>query len=105
MHIIVKKSKKELGLNWPDYRARNYDPALGRWMNINPLSTNRFRKGERVMISEGFQTGSCGKGSLPTYRNFIKNTKGFNGSYYLRSKPALIMPTFVPFSSNILEKQ
>ena len=25
-------------MNWLDFKARNYDPALGRWMNIDPLA-------------------------------------------------------------------
>ncbi len=30
-----KELNEELGLNWHDYGARNYDAALGRWMNID----------------------------------------------------------------------
>ena len=31
-----KEEQDELGLDWIDITARNYDPALGRWMNIDP---------------------------------------------------------------------
>ncbi|MGV0755916.1 RHS repeat domain-containing protein [Empedobacter brevis] len=33
-----KELQEELGLNIYDYGARNYDPALGRWFNIDPAS-------------------------------------------------------------------
>ncbi|WP_376747528.1 RHS repeat-associated core domain-containing protein [Empedobacter brevis] len=33
-----KELQEELGLNIYDYGARNYDPALGRWFNIDPLA-------------------------------------------------------------------
>ena len=47
-------------------------------------------------ISAGCQTGGCGEGTLPKYRSFIQNAEGFEGSYYLRSKPSV-----PPFSSEI----
>ena len=33
-----KEWQDELGLNMYDYHARNYDPAIGRWMNLDPLA-------------------------------------------------------------------
>ncbi|OGS71819.1 MAG: hypothetical protein A3G95_02835 [Flavobacteria bacterium RIFCSPLOWO2_12_FULL_31_7] len=38
-----KELQEELGLNMYDYSARNYDPALGRWMNIDPLAETSRR--------------------------------------------------------------
>lgn len=38
-----KELNEELGLEWHDFSARNYDHALGRWMNLDPLAEKMRR--------------------------------------------------------------
>ncbi|MDH7448431.1 RHS repeat domain-containing protein [Aquimarina sp. 2201CG14-23] len=38
-----KEEQDELGLAWIDITARNYDPAIARWMNLDPLAEQMRR--------------------------------------------------------------
>jgi RHS repeat-associated protein len=37
-----KELNEELGLEWHDFGARNYDASLGRWMNLDPLGEKMY---------------------------------------------------------------
>ena len=38
-----KELQNEFGVEMYDFGARNYDPALGRWMNVDPLAEKMRR--------------------------------------------------------------
>lgn len=37
-----KELQTEFGVEMYGFGARNYDPALGRWMNVDPLAEYMF---------------------------------------------------------------
>lgn len=47
-----KELQDELGLNMYDYGARNYDPALGRWMNIDPKAEKYYSLSPYVYVAD-----------------------------------------------------
>jgi RHS repeat-associated protein len=46
-----KEYQDELGLNMYDYGARNYDPSLGRWMNIDPMAETYYTVSSYVYVA------------------------------------------------------
>ena len=67
----------ELGLNWYDYQARNYDPAIGRWFNIEPAAelSRRYSPYTYALDNPVFFVDPDGMLATPP-DNFIYDTKG-----------------------------
>jgi RHS repeat-associated protein len=76
-----KEKQEELGLHWNDYGARFYDPALGRWHSVDPMteSQERWSPYHYVYANPVLRTdpdGRCPDGDCPeiSVAGILENT-------------------------------
>src|SRR5690554_3312854 len=78
---------KELGLNWLSFKYRNYDPAIGRFISIDPLTEEYVDwgpyvfSGNRVIDArelEGLEPHSVHDTEIKAALNFAKEYNGLS---------------------------
>lgn len=77
-----KELQGELSLNWLDYGARNYDPALGRWYRVDELSELYYSNSPYVYALNTPTNAIDPDGNLVIFINgnhFGDGAKGYKG--------------------------
>ena len=87
-----KELQDELNLNLYDYHARNYDPAIGRWINVDPLAEVQPNKTPYHFVSNNpinrvDPTGMLDNPIYDTDGNFLgTDDKGLQGKAIVMNK-------------------
>ena len=94
--FIGKEEQNELDLDWHDFGARNYDAAIGRWMNLDPMSEMfyawtpyKYSMNNPILLSD--HDGNCEfckkllKSAWTTYKSTISST--YEGAKKLVTSP------------------
>ena len=81
-----KEHQDEFGLDLYDFGARNYDPALGRWMNIDPLAEMMRRHSPYNYAFDNpvyfiDPDGMMPLATDPITKNLGKKSKGTTGTF------------------------
>ncbi|PKV49585.1 RHS repeat-associated protein [Aquimarina sp. MAR_2010_214] len=94
--FVGKEEQNELGLGWIDIDARNYNPELGRWMNIDQKSElfygwtpYKYGMNNPILLSD--PDGNCEfckkvlKSAVNAYKTTLSNT--YEGAKQLVNSP------------------
>lgn len=103
--LIINEGKDVPTVNGNPNKV-NSDMLNGVFFHAGNYANSSLFTGSKSPISAGCQTSGCGLGTRPLHNSFMQKVgRNFKGSYYLRSKPVLTVPSLVPFSFDIFGKQ
>jgi len=70
-----KELQSEFGVEMYDFGARNYDPAIGRWMNVDPLAEKAPHESPYIYVSNSplVYIDPDGRFKIPVHMRIISN--------------------------------